>query len=84
MSLLGIYRHYKGSLYHLMAIARHTETKEMMAVYRGLNVPDGECRTWVKPFLMFESQVQHNGKTMNCFTKVDGNPFDSPPDCDRC
>ncbi len=26
MSVLDIYRHYKGSLYHLMARSRHTET----------------------------------------------------------
>lgn len=78
MSSLGIYRHYKGSLYHLMAIARHTETKELMAVYNGLGK---ENRTWVRPFVMFESHVTYNSETVKRFTKVGRCPFESPPDC---
>ena len=77
MSGLGIYRHYKGSLYHLMALARHTETGELMAVYNGLG---DERRTWVRPFNMFESNVVHEGESVRRFTKVSNNPFDSPPD----
>ena len=78
MFSLGIYRHYKGSLYHLMAIARHTETRELMIVYNGLS---GERRVWVRPLLMFQSQVKYDGKTVDRFTKVEGNPFGSPPNC---
>jgi hypothetical protein len=77
MSVLGIYRHYKGSLYHLMALARHTETGEIMAVYNGL---ENERRTWVRPLNMFESDVLHEDKLVKRFTKIDNNPFVSPPD----
>ena len=33
---LGRYRHFKGKEYEVLAIARHSETKEPMVVYRAL------------------------------------------------
>ena len=41
-----IYRHFKGSLYHVIAIATHTETEEPMVVYRALY---GDHRVFVRP-----------------------------------
>jgi len=32
----GIYKHYKGNLYEVMGVAQHSETEEMMAVYKTL------------------------------------------------
>ena len=32
----GIYRHFKGNLYELVGIAKHSETLEPMVVYRAL------------------------------------------------
>ncbi|MDT7922998.1 MAG: DUF1653 domain-containing protein [Thermus sp.] len=29
----GIYRHYKGGLYRVLFLARHSETEEAMVVY---------------------------------------------------
>ena len=31
---LGIYRHYKGKDYEVIAVARHSETEEELVVYR--------------------------------------------------
>ena len=31
-----IYRHFKGNLYEVLAVAMHTETEEMMVVYQEL------------------------------------------------
>lgn len=49
-----IYRHFKGNLYHVLAIATHTETEEQMVVYRALY---GEKRVFVRPYAMFAEEV---------------------------
>jgi hypothetical protein len=77
MSPLGIYRHYKGPLYQVVSIARHTETLETLYVYHCLI---GDRRTWTRPVNIFESNVIYNGKTMKRFTKIDVDPLESPPD----
>ena len=51
---LGIYRHYKGNLYQLLHIARHSETEEPLAVYRALY---GDYGVWVRPLAMFTESV---------------------------
>ena len=48
-----IYKHFKGNLYEVLAIAKHTETEEMMVVYREVN---GEM-TYARPLEMFVSKV---------------------------
>ena len=48
-----IYKHFKGNLYEVLAIAKHTETMEDMVVYREV---DGE-KTYVRPLEMFVSKV---------------------------
>ena len=48
-----IYKHFKGNLYEIIAIAKHTETMEDMVVYREV---DGE-KTYARPLEMFISKV---------------------------
>lgn len=48
-----IYRHFKGNLYAVLAIAMHTETEEMMVVYQEV---DGE-KIYARPLDMFVSNV---------------------------
>jgi hypothetical protein len=50
----GRYRHYKGREYHVLGIARHTETHEALVVYRALY---GEGGLWVRPAKMFTGLV---------------------------
>jgi hypothetical protein len=53
----GIYRHFKGNLYELIGIAKHSETLEPMVVYRALY---GEGGLWVRPAHMWSEQVERD------------------------
>lgn len=44
---LGLYRHYKGNLYQVIGLARHSETLEFLVVYQALY---GSYGIWVRPF----------------------------------
>ncbi|PIS02628.1 MAG: DUF1653 domain-containing protein [Chlamydiae bacterium CG10_big_fil_rev_8_21_14_0_10_42_34] len=51
---LGIYKHYKGTLYRVTAIARHSETLEEYVVYTQV---DNTQNTWVRPLSLFLESV---------------------------
>ncbi|WP_043315557.1 DUF1653 domain-containing protein [Microbulbifer sp. HZ11] len=60
----GIYRHYKGNLYHLMEIATHSETGEQLAIYRALY---DEFGVWARPLTMFMETIEKDGETIARF-----------------
>lgn len=65
-----IYRHYKGNLYQITAVALHTETKEEMVVYQALY---GDFKYYVRPLDMFTGQVKIEDKIINRFELVNLN-----------
>ncbi len=52
----GIYKHFKGNYYLVEDVAKDSETKEMMVVYRALYM-DNTC--WVRPLKDFLGEVDH-------------------------
>ena len=50
----SVYRHFKGNLYEVKAIAIHSETEEKMVVYQALY---GDNMTYVRPYDSFVSLV---------------------------
>ena len=64
---IGKYRHFKGGLYEVVGIARHSETLEDMVVYRALY---GEGALWVRPASMWNETVTREGRTFPRFTFV--------------
>lgn len=64
----GIYRHYKGNNYKLLAIAKHSETLEEMAVYQALY---GEMGIWVRPLAMFNETIAKDGQLIRRFQLID-------------
>ncbi len=69
---LGKCQHFRGNLYNVIGIARHSETLEEMVVYQALyESPDfGKDQIWVRPKWMFEEMVEYEGKEVLRFTKV--------------
>ena len=62
----GIYRHYKGMRYQVIDTVRHSETLEVMTLYRALY---GEHKLWVRPAAMFNEEVTLNGTRQARFAK---------------
>ncbi|HBW84902.1 MAG: hypothetical protein CMD92_00340 [Gammaproteobacteria bacterium] len=64
----GRYRHYKGQDYEVLHVARHSETEELLVVYRPLY---GEPGVWVRPLDMFTEQVEIGGKLTRRFRPLE-------------
>jgi hypothetical protein len=63
----GRYRHYKGNDYLVLHLARHSETREPVVVYRALY---GERGLWVRPAAMFTETVTVAGRPTPRFAYV--------------
>ena len=51
----GIYQHYKGQIYQVFNLARHSETEEQLVVYQCLY---GDYSMWVRPLSTFVETVE--------------------------
>lgn len=47
------YKHFKGTIMEVIALAKHSETLEDMVVYKHLE----DNQVWVRPLDMFNSKV---------------------------
>ena len=65
----GRYRHYKGNEYSVLGVARHSETREELVVYRQ---EYGDHGLWVRPTQMFLGTVESDGKDVPRFQWVGG------------
>lgn len=59
------YRHYKGTLYVILNLAKHSETHEAMVVYQDTTDLN---KIWTRPIVMFEDDVEWQGATVKRFT----------------
>lgn len=65
----GKYRHYKGTEYQVIAIARHSETEEDMVIYQDIEHPE---KIWARPAGMFFEEIEWEGKKQSRFTPIEG------------
>lgn len=65
--LRGLYRHYKGGLYLVRSIAKHTETQESLVIYQSIETNI----MWARPLTMFHEKVTYNDKIIDRFTYID-------------
>ena len=56
----GLYRHYKGEMYLLLAVGQETETDQLYAVYVALYLAPGP-RVRLRPLESFTDSVVYHG-----------------------
>ena len=66
----GKYKHYKGNLYQVLGIARHSETLEELVVYKALYQSEGK-NLWVRPLQMFTETIEINGQQIPRFQFIE-------------
>lgn len=62
--------HYKGGLYQMIGIVRHSETLEEMVLYQALY---GNHEIWVRPITMFFDMVTQDGVGVERFKEITEN-----------
>ena len=51
----GLYKHYKGNVYKVLGLARHSETQEDLVLYK---TTMATSLVWARPLKMFEELVE--------------------------
>lgn len=62
----GIYRHYKGGLYRVLAVAHHSETNEALTIY----VSEETGQIWARPADAFFGEVEVDGQRRQRFQRL--------------
>lgn len=65
----GKYRHFKGKLYEVIGVAKHSETLEDLVVYECL-YENPKSKLWVRPTSMFLENVTVKSKKIPRFTYI--------------
>ena len=71
----GMYKHYKGNLYQVLGMSRHSETLEEMVVYQALY---GSYGLWVRPAALFMGALSVDGVEVPRFAWVSEGTFQAP------
>ena len=63
--MADIWQHYKGGVYNVLLLGRHSETDEEMVVYE-----DTKGEIWIRPSKMFLENVEVDGVLVPRFKKL--------------
>ena len=64
---LGYYRHFKGNIYKVTSVAKHSETQEAMVVYHDAQNPE---QAWVRPLPEWNETVERDGEVVQRFSLI--------------
>ena len=69
---LGLYKHYKGNTYRIIALGKHSDTMEDYVCYQWLYVSEefGPKPIRMKPISEFEKEIEREGKLIKRFTYI--------------
>jgi len=62
---LDVYKHYKGGIYNVIGVSKHTETEELLVVYE-----DTRGGLWSRPHRDFIGEVEVDGKLVPIFELI--------------
>ena len=62
----GYYRHFKGNVYEVLGVAKHSEDLSEMVVYRATY----DDSLWVRPLEMWDEIVERDGEEYKRFTYI--------------
>lgn len=63
----GIYQHFKGQRYEVLAVGKHSESEESLVFYRQLY---DDYSFWARPLAMFVETVERDGYRGPRFTRI--------------
>lgn len=63
----GIYEHYKGNLYDVIDVVKHSENEETFVLYRTMY---GDKSLWIRPYAMFFEDIVVDGESMPRFKYI--------------
>ena len=68
----AIFKHYKGNLYEVVSIGRHTESCDLHVVYKALydDSKYGANAIWIRPLSMFLEKILVDGKETSRFERI--------------
>lgn len=66
---LGYYKHFKGNLYEVIGIGKHSETLEELVIYKSLK----DNSIWVRPLSMWNETIERDNKTYKRFEYIGKN-----------
>lgn len=63
----NLYKHYKGNIYKVICIAKHSENDEILIIYQDQN---DLKKIWARPKKMFFEKIKINGKYTPRFQNI--------------
>lgn len=66
---LGYYKHFKGSIYEVIGIGKHSETLEELVIYKSTK----DNSIWVRPLSMWNETVEKDNNIYKRFEYIGKN-----------
>lgn len=68
----GLYRHYKGGVYRVVAVGKLEATLEPVVIYHSaaIGLTSGQGDWWVRPLAEFQEKLEHQGREVDRFSFV--------------
>jgi hypothetical protein len=68
----GIYKHYKGQLYLVDKVVKHSETEEELVIYQCMYEDKNSVKSWcARPKSMFFESIQIDGVWVRRFEWIE-------------